>query len=277
MMQESPGPPELAAASERVTRYMLKTRGETQFRIFGKLVIPYPRNMDEYWWAVLLATKPFRTVFATAGGPQPLIDGPELNKSQTPREQCVLLKTQLPRKDWDLDWMFDEGAPEKELSVVQIDSTSNFLDRSAYTQKQILMWKFAEFVLDNVLVPHRSEVPQFLDYRLNVFANTATKCVKLQHKVELRNTPANLLTIDKKSLDAPVDIHGKVFLLAEGRDLTPEEVFEIVIFCMGQAEATELKLTSWDKLKTALQEEARKFLMSAQHVRPLPRVLGSAQ
>ena len=156
---------------------------------------------------------------------------------------------------------------------MQVDPSSNFLDRSIYSQKRLPLWQFAAYAADNALVPHVSEVPQFLDYRLNVFGNTTAKCIRMQSKVELRNTPANLLTIDKKSLDAPVDIHGKFFVIAEGRDITKEEVFELVIFCMGQAETTELKLRSWDKLKEALQEEARKFLMSAQHLRPLPRRL----
>ena len=260
----------MQAASDKLIPYIQKTAGDPELRLFGKHVLPYPRDADEYWWCVLMASKPFRSTYAKDGGEQPAISMPSENKSQTPREECLLLKGQLSRDEWDVDWMFDESAPEKELTMVQIEPTGNFLDKSVYKPKLILQWKFIDYVIEHLLVAHLSEVPQFLGYHLNVFGNRAAKCVRMQHKVELRSTPANLLTIDKKRLEAPVDIHGKVFVVAQGRDITPEEIFEMVIFCMGQAETTELKLRSWEKLKEALQEEARKFLMNAQYVRPRP-------
>jgi hypothetical protein len=260
----------MQAAEVKVLAYIEKTRGEAKFQLFGKDVPPFPRDQDECWWFVLLCSKPFRSVFARDGGEQPCISPPDVNKWQTPREECLLMREKLQR--FDIDHMLDQSAPERDISVVQVDPSANFLDRSIYTQRRLPVWQLAAYAADHFLVPHDSEVPQFLDYRLNVFGNTVSKCIKLQHRTELRNTPANLLTIDKKSLDAPVDIHGKVFVVAEGRDLTKEELFEIVIFCMGQAETTELKLTSWQKLKAALTEEARKFLMSAQYVRARPRV-----
>lgn len=264
------GPPELQEVSQFVIGYVAATAHERKFELFGKNVIPYPRADERFWWAVLLNVRPARSF---KGGEQPLIDGPDVNASGSPREQCALMREQLEADGcWDVPWMFDPAAPEKEVQIVQIECTSNFLDRRAYTKKTMAQWKFAEYAYSNNLVLHKSEVPAFLDYRLAVFANTAAKCVRMQHKIELRNSPANLLTIDKRSLEAPVDIHGKAFVVAEGRDLDPLEVFEIVIFCMGQAETTELKLTSWDRLREVLTEEARKFMMSAQHVRGRPRL-----
>jgi hypothetical protein len=57
----------------------------------------WPLYSEEYYWDRLLE-KPFRSIYATDGGKQPLIDLPVRNLSQTPREQCELdgfLKTGL--------------------------------------------------------------------------------------------------------------------------------------------------------------------------------------
>jgi hypothetical protein len=112
-------PAAFVAASNKVFEYIDKTRGEPEFRLFGKLVSPYPRSQDECWWIILLHAKPYCTMYATEGGDQPLISAPGTNKSQTPREECLLMKEKL-RAQWDVDWLFDESAPEKEVTVVQV-------------------------------------------------------------------------------------------------------------------------------------------------------------
>jgi hypothetical protein len=262
-------PPEAEEVQRLMAEYLVKTAGEQPFQLFGKNVIPYPKSDVRFWWAVLLAT---RRMDLQSEEKLALLQGSDVNKSGTPREECLLMRDALDKRSWDVEWMFDDILPEKELTIVQIDSTSNFLDRRVYTKKEMLQWKFAEYAYNNALVRHISEVPIFLDYRLNVFGNTAARCVQLQHKIHLRNSPGNLLTIDKKALEAPVDIHGKVFVVGEGRDLEPEEIFEIVIFCMGQAETTELRLKSWGQLREVLTDEARKFMKSAQHLRARPRI-----
>jgi hypothetical protein len=251
-----------------MTEYLLKAAGESPFQLFGKNAVPYSRTDERFWWTVLLVVRRLGSLSDHEG----LLQGPDVNRSRTPREECQLMRDTLDERCWDVEWMFDDSLPEKELTIIQIDTTSNFLDRRVYSKKCMLQWKFAEYAYKNALIRHTSEVPIFLDYRLNVFGNTAARCVKLQHKIHMRNSPANLLTIDKKTLEAPVDIHGKVFVVGEGRDLEPEEIFEIVIFCMGQAETKELRLKSWDRLKEVLTEEASKFMRSAQHIRARPRI-----
>jgi hypothetical protein len=259
-------PSELVEASSVIAEYarLIGENGSND-KLFDHTIIPFARNTDQFWWSVLLCTKPFRSVYS---GEQPMISPPETNKSRTPKEECQLLpRKALEDAKLDVDWLLDDEAPEKIITIVQLNPTSNFLDRAAYKQVKMELWKFASYVMAHKLIQHASEVPRFLTYDLAVFANTPSRCVALQHKPALRNTPANLLTIDKKSLDAQIDIHGKVFVVANGLDLQEDELREVVIFCMGQAETTELKLKSWDKLKDRLQEEARKFALSAQHIR----------
>lgn len=252
--------------SAELTRYAKATEGEHQALLFGEQLVPYSKQVEEFWWAVLLMAKPFRSIY---GGEQPLISSSDQNKSQTPKEEVQLLgKEALRSNGLDADFILDDDQDTKTIDIIQVNPTSNFLDKTVYKHVRMDTWKFAEYAVKNVLCLHTSDVPMFLGYRMNVFGYGVSRCVELQHKVHLRNTPANLLTIDKKKLAAPVDIHGKVFVVAQNRSLTPAELQEIVIFCMGQAECSEMKLTSWDKLKDSLQEEARKFSMSAQHLRP---------
>lgn len=259
-------PPAFARVCSELQRYTEATAGEHQAMIFGETLVPYPRTSDEFWWAILLMSKPFRSVF---GGEEPLISPSDQNQTQTPKEEVLLLGEQaLQRHSLDVEFILDEQAEPKMLDVIQINPTSNFLDKTIYKHVRMEKWRFAEYVVKILLCLHSSDVPMFLGYRMNVFGYGVARCVELQHKVHLRNTPANLLTIDKKKLSAPVDIHGKVFVVAQNRRITPAELQEIVIFCMGQAECSELKLTSWQKLKDSLQEEARKFSRSAQHLKP---------
>lgn len=259
-------PTALSRVLSELARYTEATAGEQPALLFGEKLLPYPKTSDEFWWAILLMIKPFTCVY---GGEQPLISSEDKNKSQTPKEEVQLLGEQeLRRHSLDPDFVFDEQVDTKMLDIIQVNPTSNFLDKTVYKHVHMETWKFAEYAVKNLLCLHTSDVPMFLGYRMNVFGYGVARCVDLQHKVHLRNTPANLLTIDKKKLSAPVDIHGKVFVVAQNRRLTPAELQEIVIFCMGQAECSELKLTSWQKLKDSLQEEARKFSKSAQHLRP---------
>lgn len=239
---------------------------ETPPRLFGKIVIPYPKSSEEFWWAILLAAKPFRSIYK---GPQPLISPVSENESQSAEEEVRLIgREKLGQCGLDAGYILNDDEKTKMLTTVQLNPTSNFLDKSVYKKVEIEEWKFGKYLMDHKLCLHRSEVPMFLGYSVNVFGYGIRKCVQLEHKLELRNTPANLLLIDKKTLSSPIDIHGKVFVVAENRDLSPDELKEIVIFCMGQAETSELKYTSWEKLKDRLQEEARKFAMSAQHLTP---------
>lgn len=259
-------PSALQRVSSDLARYTEATAGETQALLFGEKLVPYPKNSDEFWWAVLLITKPFTSVFE---GEQCLISSSDQNQSQTPKEEVQLLGEQVLRSNClDADFILNDQRETRMIDIIQVNPTSNFLDKTVYKHVRMEAWKFAEYAVKNLLCLHTSDVPMFLGYRMNVFGYGVARCVELQHKVHLRNTPANLLTIDKKKLSAPVDIHGKVFVVAKDRSLTPAELQEIVIFCMGQAECSELKLTSWQKLKDSLQEEARKFSMSAQHLKP---------
>lgn len=263
-------PAALDVVLSAIAEYASATAQDPHFQIFNKSAVPFPKGSDEFWWSLLVSWKPFRSVFAEDGGDQPLISRRDVNPSQTPRVECELTRGKLLKNGWDVGWIFDDEAPDPEITIVQVDPSSNFLDRSIYAQIHLPQWKLAEYATKYKLVNHTSEVPQFLGYRLTVLGNSPAKCARLDCKPHLRNTPANLLTIDKKQLEAPVDIHGKIFVTAQGRHLTTEELRELVIFCMGQAEASELRLKSWQKLREALQEEARKFLMSAQHVRAQP-------
>eukprot|EP00892_Ulva_mutabilis_P009872 jgi/Ulvmu1/7257/UM035_0044.1 len=258
-------PPALSRVYYELQRYTEATAGEHQALLFDEKLVPYPKSTDEFWWAILLMTKPFRSVF---NGDQPLISSADQNQSQTPKEEVKHIGEQtLQRHSLDAAYILDENAEPRMLDIIQVNPTSNFLDKSVYKHVRMEKWKFAEYAVKNLLCLHSSDVPMFLGYRMNVFGYGVSRCVELQHKVHLRNTPANLLTLDKKKLSAPVDIHGKVFVIAHNRQMTPAELQEIVIFCMGQAECSELKLTSWQKLKDSLQEEARKFSRSAQHLR----------
>ena len=235
-------------------------------KLFGKVIIPYPKDSDDFWWAVLIASKPFRSIYK---GEQPLISPVAENDSQTPQEEVRLLgREKLSACHLDAELILNDDIETRTLTTVQLNPTSNFLDKSVYKQVVIEQWKFGQFLMEHKLCLHRSEVPMFLGYTVNVFGYGIKKCIQLEDKVNLRNTPANLLLIDKKTLSSPIDIHGKVFVAAENRDLSPDELKEIVIFCMGQAETSELKYTSWERLKDRLQEEARKFAMSARHLTP---------
>lgn len=234
--------------------------------LFGKVIIPYPKDSDDFWWAVLLATKPFRSIYK---GDNPLISPASVNASQTPQEEVRLLgREKLAECQLDAEFVLNDEIKTRMLTSVQLNPTTNFLDKSVYKKVVTEQWKFGQFLMEHKLCIHRSEVPMFLGYCVNVFGYGIKKCVQLETKVNLRNTPANLLLIDKKTLSSPIDIHGKVFVVAENRELTPDELKEIVIFCMGQAETSELKYTSWERLKDRLQLEARKFAMSAQHLTP---------
>lgn len=259
-------PPALQRVSSELAHYAQATAGESQALLFGEKLVPYPKTTDEFWWAILLMTKSFKSVY---GGQRPLISCSDQNRSQTPKEEVQLLGEQVLRGHaLNPDFILDDQRETQMIDIVQVNPTSNFLDKTVYKHVRMETWKFAQYAVKNLLCLHSSDVPMFLGYRMNVFGYGVGRCIELQHKVHLRNTPANLLTIDKKKLSAPVDVHGKVFVVAQNRTLTPAELQEIVIFCMGQAECSELKLTSWQKLKDSLQEEARKFSRSAQHLKP---------
>jgi hypothetical protein len=235
-------------------------------KLFGKIIIPYPKNTDDFWWAVLLSAKPFKSIYK---GDLALISPVSVNTSQTPQEEARLLgRERLLECSLDAEYVLNDDIEPRMLTTVQLNPTANFLDKTVYKQVVIEEWKFGKYLMDHKLCFHRCEVPMFLGYSVNVFGYGIKKCVQLQEKVNLRNVPANLLLIDKKTLTSSIDMHGKVFVVAEQRDLSPDELKEIVIFCMGQAETSELKYTSWERLKDRLQEEARKFAMSAQHLSP---------
>lgn len=240
--------------------------GKAGFRILGEEVVPHPKDSDSFWWHLLISCKPARSVFST-DSEQSWISEPSINKSQTPQEQCRLDRAAIVKAGFDADYVFGDG--EAELDVVQINSTTNFLDAKAYTHVKMPAHRFMHFIASNRLVPRQAEVPQFLGYSMQVFSNNDDRCLDLHEKGKdkLRNQPATLLTIDKKTLVAACPLYGKAFVVAKDMDLGPEEVREIVIFCMGQSEALEYKLTSWDKLKNALQDDARKFALSSQHIR----------
>lgn len=264
-------PPALDKSAEEVLAYLddMAKQSETPAKLFGKVLIPYPKTADEFWWTALLSTKAATGVYK---GDQPFISAVSDNESQTPQEEVRLLgRERLLAACLDADLILNSECSTRMVTAVQVNPTSNFLDKTVYKQVQLEEYKFARYIMEHQLCLHRSEVPMFLGYKINVFGYSLKKCIDLEHKVHLRNTSANLLLIDKKTLTAPIDVHGKVFVVAENRDLTPDELKEIVIFCMGQAETSEFKYTSWERLKEKLTDEARKFAMSAQHLTPPKR------
>jgi hypothetical protein len=264
-------PPALKNAADEVIPYIKEMTkvSETPAKLFGKVLIPYPKTQEEFWWTALMSCKPATNIYS---GDMPFISAVSENELQTPQAEVRLLGPEkLKDASLDVEFIMNDDCGSRTLTAVQVNPTSNFLEKTVYKQVKLEEWKFARYLMQHRLCLHRSEVPKFLGYNINVFGYPATKCVELEHKVHLRNTPANLLIIDKKTLTSPVDIHGKVFVVAEDRDLTPDELKEIVIFCMGQAETNEFKYTSWERLKEKLQDEARKFAMSAQHLTPPKR------
>lgn len=54
--------------------------------------VVWPTCTEEYYWHLLVSTKPFRTIYAETPGSAPasLIDARPRNLSQHPREQCEL-------------------------------------------------------------------------------------------------------------------------------------------------------------------------------------------
>lgn len=259
-------PPVLLRVSEALAKYC-KVQGSGASQFFGRPFLPYSRGSEEFWWYLLLCTKPHRSIYATEGGAQPLISGPDVNTSQTPKEECELSREAIAKAGFNVDFIFGDG-PERGLTVIQLDPSNNFLDRKVYKRiDSIAEHKFMKYCMEGSLVPREVEIPRFLKYNLMMYTNSNLRIDLVKYNDKLRNQPATLLTLPQKTLTPEMNIFGKAFVVCDDLDLTTEEMREIVIFCMGQAECLELKMKSWDKLRDILQDEARKFALNAEHLR----------
>ena len=135
---------------------------------------------DSFWWAVLIASKPFRSIYK---GEQPLISPVAENDSQTPQEEVRLLgREKLSACHLDAELILNDDIETRTLTTVQLNPTSNFLDKSVYKQVVIEQWKFGQFLMEHKLCLHRSEVPMFLGYTVNVLGMGSRSVFSLKTK-----------------------------------------------------------------------------------------------